>query len=245
MRRAAAAAAGILLLAGCSAEGRDRAPTSGATSGPTSGTSTGTSTAEETAAPTRTPSSAPEASQASPRSGPRASDGRARDARLSIPRLGIDGLQVVAYPGKTDDAEGTRIQDGGVAASPNGPQGGTGPGGIGNYQVTAHRLSSTKAFLELPRLRKGDRVTVEAGGTAYVYEITITRRTSFRDEQSLREQRAEVPGRPGEKATEAYVTLSTCRTIEDHDEGNFWADRFDNPEHRIDKIGVLVASRKL
>ena len=36
------------------------------------------------------------------------------------------------------------------------------------------------------------------------------------------------------------ITLSTCRTPEDHAEGNFWSDRFDNPEHRIDKIGVLV-----
>lgn len=241
MRRAAAAAVGVLLLVGCGAEGRDRIPASDATSDPAAGTPT----SEESAAPSRTPSSAPEASQAPQPTGPQPSDGRSRDARLSIPNLGIDGLEVVAYQGKTDDAEGTRIQNGGVAASPTGPQGGTGPGGIGNYQVTAHRLSSTKAFLELPRLRRGDRVTVETDGTAYVYEITTTRRTSFRSEQSLREQRAEVPGRPGERATEAYVTLSTCRTIEDHAEGNFWADRFDNPEHRIDKIGVLVASRKL
>ena len=38
------------------------------------------------------------------------------------------------------------------------------------------------------------------------------------------------------------LTLSTCATLEDHAAGNFWADRFDNPEHRIDKIGVLVRS---
>jgi sortase A len=36
------------------------------------------------------------------------------------------------------------------------------------------------------------------------------------------------------------ITLSTCATIEDHAAGNWWADRFGNPEHRIDKIGVLV-----
>ena len=41
------------------------------------------------------------------------------------------------------------------------------------------------------------------------------------------------------------ITLSTCATVEDHAAGNFWADRFDNPEHRIDKIGVLVRSRPL
>ena len=39
------------------------------------------------------------------------------------------------------------------------------------------------------------------------------------------------------------ITLSTCRTQEDHAEGNYWSDRFGNPEHRIDKIGELVAIR--
>lgn len=39
------------------------------------------------------------------------------------------------------------------------------------------------------------------------------------------------------------ITLSTCARLEDRSNGNYWADEFDNPEHRIDKIGVLVASR--
>ena len=78
------------------------------------------------------------------------SDGQPRTARLSIPALGLHDLAVVPYPGKTDDARGTRIQDGGVAASPHGPHGGVGPGGLGNYQVTAHRTSSTQAFRMLP-----------------------------------------------------------------------------------------------
>jgi sortase A len=38
----------------------------------------------------------------------------------------------------------------------------------------------------------------------------------------------------------AMITLSTCATPEDHAAGNYWSDRFGNPEHRIDKIGVLV-----
>ena len=36
------------------------------------------------------------------------------------------------------------------------------------------------------------------------------------------------------------ITLSTCATQEDHAAGNYWSDALDNPEHRIDKIGVLV-----
>jgi sortase A len=162
---------------------------------------------------------------------------------LTVPDLGIRDLVVVPYEGFTDDAPGTAIQDRGRAASPYGALGGTGPGGIGNYQVTAHRLSSTRAFEFLPRLRRGAAVHVEAGGVRYTYRVTATRETSFRSERSLREQRAAVPGQPGVAATEAMLTLSTCATIEDHAAGNFWSDEFGNPEHRIDKIGILVASR--
>jgi sortase A len=149
---------------------------------------------------------------------------------------------VVAYRGFTDDRRGTVIQNRGRAASPHGPDGGVGPGGMGNYQVTAHRLSSTQAFLKLPRLRRGDRVEVEAGGVRYVYEVTKTRRVSFRSPASLTKQRAEVPGKPGAVADRAYITLSTCATPEDHAAGNFWSDEFGNPEHRTDKIGQLVAT---
>lgn len=166
-------------------------------------------------------------------------------ARLSIPRIGVANLLVVPYRGWTDDAPGTEIQDRGHAASPHGQRGGVGPGGVGNYQVTAHRLSSTEAFRDLPQLSRGDEVRVMAGGTLYVYEVRSTRRTSFRSEQSLQEQRAPVPGRPGVAPTRAMITLSTCATPEDHAVGNYWSDEFDNPEHRIDKIGVLVRSRPL
>ncbi|GAA1479497.1 hypothetical protein GCM10009623_39430 [Nocardioides aestuarii] len=161
-----------------------------------------------------------------------------------MPRLGLRQLDVVAYRGRTDDARGTAIQNGGDLASPHGPGGGTGPGGIGNYQVTGHRLSSTAPFRYLPRLARGDVVHVESGGSRYVYRIVATRETSFRSAASLREQRAAVPGRPGAEPTRAMLTLSTCATLEDHAAGNYWADRFDNPEHRIDKIGVLVRVRR-
>jgi sortase A len=175
--------------------------------------------------------------------GPRPSDGRPRRATLTIEAIGLRDLAVVPYRGFTDDAPGTLIQDGGVAASPHGPRGGTGPGGVGNYQVTAHRTSSTRAFEFLPRLRVGARVVVETAKRRFVYEIVATRETSFRSARSLARQRAAVPGHPGRAPTEAMITLSTCSTPEDHAEGNYWSDEFDNPEHRIDKIGVLVASR--
>jgi sortase A len=171
---------------------------------------------------------------------PVVSDGRPRRAVLSIPALGLRDLPVLPYRGTTDDRLGTAIQDRGVAASPHGPRGGVGPGGVGNYLVTAHRTSSTAPFADLPSLRLGQRVIVRAGRLRHVYEVRRTRQTSFRSKRSLAEQRAAVPGRPAAAPSEAYLTLSTCATPEDHAAGNFWSDRFHNPEHRIDKIAVLV-----
>ena len=204
----------------------------------------GSSTAPATSAPPSRPSATPTAPvrvEPSPPPARTTSDGRPRRALLSVPALGLRDLPVLPYRGRTDDAAGTALQDRGVAASPHGPRGGVGPGGVGNYQVTAHRTSSTEAFRDLPRLRQGDRVLVESRGVRYVYEVRGTRRTSFRSERSLAEQRAAVPGRPGAEPTRAFITLSTCATPEDHAAGNYWSDELHNPEHRIDKIGVLVA----
>ena len=147
------------------------------------------------------------------------------------------------YRGRPDDAAGTRIQNRGLLASPRGPHGGVAPGEIGNHLVTGHRTSHGAPFAELPALRRGDLVQVLSAGTVHVYRIVTTRSTSFRSPASRARQEAAVPGRPGVTPTRAMVTLSTCATPEDHARGNFWSDRFGNPEHRIDKIGVLVRSR--
>ncbi|MGW6460769.1 class E sortase [Streptomyces sp. NPDC055078] len=183
-------------------------------------------------------------SGASPAAGPVPSPSapvspRTRTAILSIPAIGVRDLRVVPYEGTTDDRAGTLIQNRGVAASPYGKHGGVGPGEIGNYLVTAHRLTAGGPLRDLPALRKGDTVTVTAAGRTLTYEITGTRQTSFRSERSLAEQRAAVPGHPGERPTRAMITISTCATPEDDAAGNFWRDDQGNPEHRIDKIGVL------
>ena len=121
-----------------------------------------------------------------------------------------------------------------------------GPGGLGNFLVTGHRTSSTRPFAALPTLRPGARVVVETRPTALVYEITRTRWTSFRRPSSLpRPVAPQSPGHPGRAPTRAMITLSTCATLEDHAAGNYWADEFHNPEHRIDKIGVLRSLRRL
>ncbi|MEV6110485.1 class E sortase [Streptomyces sp. NPDC051940] len=189
--------------------------------------------ATERPPPDRSPSPAPK-----PPSGP-------REARLTISAIGVRDLRVVPYRGTTDDRAGTRIQNRGVAASPYGPRGGVGPGDVGNYLITAHRLSAGGPLRDLPDLAPGAEVLITAGRTVYAYEITATRRTSFRSPASLAGQRAAVPGAPGRTATRPMITLSTCLTPEDNAAGNFWRDANGNPEHRVDKIGVLTGVRGL
>ncbi|MGH3332751.1 MAG: class E sortase [Nocardioidaceae bacterium] len=158
--------------------------------------------------------------------------------------MGLGWVPVLRYTGTPDDAEGTRIQNRGPTASPRGSGGGVGPGEVGNFIVTGHRTSHSAPFRDLPALRTGDRVRVRSGRTVYVYRVTATRWTSFRSQRSLAEQSAAVPGRPNADPVRPMITLSTCATPEDHGAGNYWSDRFGNPEHRIDKVGVLVAQAR-
>jgi sortase A len=166
-----------------------------------------------------------------------------RRAFLTIPAIGVRDVPVVRYRGSPDDARGTRIQNRGPATSPRGPGGGVGPGEVGNYLVVGHRTSHDAPFRDLPAVRRGDHLLVREAGTVYDYLVTGTLWISFRSDTSRARQSAPVPGRPGEVATRPMITLSTCATPEDHAASNFWADEFDNPEHRIDKIGVLVDVR--
>ena len=167
-----------------------------------------------------------------------------REATLSIPALGLSGLRVVPYVGTPDDGPGTVIQDDGSAAAPHGSGGLVGPGGIGNYLVTGHRSSSTAPFRYLPSLRVGARIVVvdrrPTGWSTRSWGHGVRRSGPS---ASLREQSAAVPGRPGLTPTRAMITLSTCATFEDHAAGNYWSDEFHNPEHRIEKIGVLRSVR--
>jgi sortase A len=155
----------------------------------------------------------------------------------------VRSLQVVQYVGSPDDWPGTRIQNKGRAASPRGADGGVGPGEVGNYIVTAHRLSAGGPLRRLPELRNGEHILVTKGGKVYDYEVTGTMRISFRKPADLARQSAPVPGRPGVAPTRPMITVSTCATLEDRAAGNFWKDEMGNPEHRINKVGVLVAVR--
>ena len=162
---------------------------------------------------------------------------------VSIPSIGVHDLLVVAYVGHADDLPGTRIEDRGLAASPRGRLGGVAPGVVGNLLITGHRTSAGGPLRLLPSLRSGAHILISSGGLVYDYVVTGTMTVSFRTKASLALQSAAVPGHPGLPATRAMITLSTCATPEDHAAGDYWADALGNPEHRIDKVGVLLAIR--
>ena len=162
---------------------------------------------------------------------------------LTIPSIGVHDLRVVAYVGSPDDAPGTVIEDRGVAASPRGSRGGGAPGVVGNFVVTGHRTAAGAPLGRLPELQVGAHVLVRSGSSVYDYVVTGTMSVSFRSRASMALQTAAVPGHPGQLATRPMITLSTCATPEDHAAGDWWRDALGNPEHRIDKVGVLVDVR--
>lgn len=223
-RRSVAGLLGLLLVAACGSTPTGR-PSSEPTPTPTPRASAGPSATTDPAPPSAT------ASRPEP-----------RRSRVTIAAIGLRDFPVVRYRGSPDDARGTALQDAGEMASPRGPRGGVGPGEVGNFIVTGHRLTGAAPLRDSPSLRRGDRIRVRSGDLVHVYEVVGARRTSFRSPDSLAAQRAPVPGRPGRDATRAMLTLSTCATPEDHAVGNYWSDEFGNPEHRIDKIAVLVAT---
>jgi sortase A len=235
----------VLALSGCTTPSAGPEAVPATTPAPTA---TATATTSVSSSPTRKPTpemvgrpSPTPSRQAEPK--PTTARPQVRSFVVSVPAIGIRSLETVVYSGRPDDGPGTRIQDRGIAASPIGDRGGERLGELGNVIVTAHRTSAGGPFRELPDLREGERIEVAAGGLVYVYKVTGTRETSFRSQRSLAEQAAAVPGYPGRTPTQSMITLSTCATPEDRAAGNYWSDQYGNPEHRIDKIGVLVDTR--
>ena len=71
----------------------------------------------------------------------------------------MSDFPVVRYPGSPDDAPGTALQNAGEMASPRGPRGGVGPGEVGNFIVTGHRLQRHRspALLAVAAPRRPDQ----------------------------------------------------------------------------------------
>jgi LPXTG-site transpeptidase (sortase) family protein len=78
------------------------------------------------------------------------------------------------------------------------------PGQVGNFSVAGHRNRAT--FWRLDELNDGDPIVVESKDAWYIYQVSQTRIVK----PSQIEVVAAVPGRPGVKAKEAMLTLTTC-----------------------------------
>lgn len=220
----------LVALAGCS----DTTGSAPRADVPSPSTTTSSLPPSATPAPSTAPTPSATPTPRPPVSGP---------VTMSIPSIGVRGLRVVAYQGTADDRPGTTIQNRGVAASPRGPAGGVGVGEIGNFIITGHRVSHGRPLERVPELANGAHVLFTAGGTVYDYVVSQTMTISFRKPAEKAAQNAAVPGRPGAQPTKAMLTISTCATPEDNAAGNRWRDSLGNPEHRINKIAHLVATR--
>jgi sortase A len=78
------------------------------------------------------------------------------------------------------------------------------PGEIGNFSVAGHR--NRAIFWDLDQLKPGDPIVVETAQTFFVYTVSQSHVVLPNAVQVV----APVPGRPGVKATEAMLTLTTC-----------------------------------
>lgn len=83
------------------------------------------------------------------------------------------------------------------------------PGQVGNFAISAHRLSYGAPFRNIEQLVSGDTVVVETADRVYTYEVT--------DHYVVTPDRvdviAPVPGRPGAEPTEKILTMTTCHPL--------------------------------
>ena len=83
------------------------------------------------------------------------------------------------------------------------------PGGVGNFAMAGHRTTYAKPFNRVQELQVGDPIVVRTESTWYVYRVTSTEIVRPQDVGVV----APVPGRPGAKATERSITLTTCHPM--------------------------------
>ena len=80
------------------------------------------------------------------------------------------------------------------------------PGQIGNFSVAGHRATYGSGFGPMDRMRIGDAVVVETKQMWITYLVTAIRIVRPDEADVV----APVPGQAGVKATQRYLTLTTC-----------------------------------
>lgn len=80
------------------------------------------------------------------------------------------------------------------------------PGEVGNFSMAGHRTTYGKPFNRIAELRAGDVIVIETHDTFFVYRAT--------DHLIVAPSRGTVvlpvPDRPGETATQAVLTMTSC-----------------------------------
>jgi sortase A len=83
------------------------------------------------------------------------------------------------------------------------------PGEPGNFAVAAHDITAGNAFLHLGRLRKGDGISVTTVNGTYRYRVLTDHVVRYTDVGVL----APVPGQPGQRPVQQFITLLTCTPV--------------------------------
>lgn len=123
-------------------------------------------------------------------------------AVLGIPRLSLR-VPVAEGVSKTD------VLNKGYVGHYKGTQQ---PGQAGNFALAGHRNTHGEPFRYLPRLRRGDTITVETKAAVYTYTVDRTLpQTSSRDVGVIRPvPRSTVRPSYGYSRPGYYITLTTC-----------------------------------
>lgn len=81
------------------------------------------------------------------------------------------------------------------------------PGGVGNYSLTAHRVTHGEPFRMLPEVDLGDDVVLDSGGVRYTYKVTKKWVVNYKDVSVL----APVEDK-------RLITLITCDSLSHTDD---------------------------
>jgi LPXTG-site transpeptidase (sortase) family protein len=113
-------------------------------------------------------------------------------ARLYIPKLNMHWVVV----------EGVTLKD--IRYAPGHYPGTALPGQVGNFALAGHRVPAI--FWNLDQVHTGDTVVVETRDNWYVYKVTVNEIVTPHSVEVI----APTPDKPGVKATDAMMTMTTC-----------------------------------
>ncbi|WP_244963500.1 class E sortase [Actinomyces trachealis] len=89
-------------------------------------------------------------------------------------------------------------------------------GEVGNFAVAGHRRSNGNSFRRVDTLEAGDEIVVSTKDTWYVYQVESHEIVLPTDTEVI----APVPGHPELPATERYLTMTTCHSVNVGEWGN-------------------------